>query len=286
MLSDWFPLKYTPCSYPPLVVCCLACVRLARPPCAFSVCARYLAKESSHNCHSTFVQKMKMPKTNTQHYHSTFVQAKTLAPSTQQIRMQSATDEDESISPVTEVYLYEQKVKMMKDIRDRKYAKLDTIIQRQMSPRASAPRPYVPHANATTTEAVIDLVSSERDSFEYNDAAPTSIDNTTPARANATTNTPITTFRADTPIACPIPTAVPAYTGYTDSAAANNKPSLPVSKTIIDLINNLQRNGDHLGVERTCCTNNACQYCTGPLMLQRYELAKRLVQLEMHLFGV
>ena len=201
--------------------------------------------------------------------------------------MQSATDESDSISPVTEVNLYCQKERMWDEIRDRKYARLDRISSEQMAARASAPPPPFPYAvqpNYTTTEPVIDLAGS--DSSDCNDAAPASIDKTNPARANATVNTPITTFRADTPIACPIPTAVPAYTGYTDSAAANSKPSLPVSKTIIDLINNLQRNGDHLGVEPNCCTNNACQFGTGPLMLQRYELAKRLVQLERHLFGV
>ena len=189
--------------------------------------------------------------------------------------MRSAIPTDaKGMSPVTEVYLHEQKERMRREIRDRKYSRLESIHQLQcnMHARASAPPPFTsappPWTTATppatspvvTTAPVINLVSSESDS-DFHDAVPAS-------------NTPVA-----------VPVARPITTGYTDNPYNPAAPNPPLSQTLRDLFVSVMRNGDHIGLGEPC-PHKACPLCTGAPMTQRYQLAKRLAQLDRFLFGV
>ena len=59
-----------------------------------------------------------------------------------------------------------------------------------------------------------------------------------------------------------------------------------VPKTIQLLWKDLQKHKDNFGLDPPECSNRKCPFCTQSLMLQRYLLAQRLMQLEYTLYGV
>ena len=147
-------------------------------------------------------------------------------------------------------------------------------------PFTSAPPPWTtatpPHTTATPpvnqkSESVINLVSSESDS-DCHDTAPASF-------ATASTNTQPAPVAQHVPVTSPI-------TGYTDSPYNPAAPNPPLPQTLRDVLGLVRRNGDHLGLEEKPCCNKACPMCTGAPMQQRYQVAKRLAQLDRYLFGV
>ena len=179
---------------------------------------------------------------------------------------------DESVSPVTEVFLYEQKESIRNAIAWRRNDRLANLsaVNTTTTPQTTA------------AAAPINLVSDESDSgdttFDYDTPAPTMV-------ADATTTAPSNhnaTAFSHVPIATPVATA-PAPNS--DLRATTITQSV-VSATLLELFERLRRNGFTDELEGAPCRAANCPYCSGPLMSQRYELAKRMLQLEKRLFGV
>ena len=64
----------------------------------------------------------------------------------------------------------------------------------------------------------------------------------------------------------------------------HTKPKPRPMSTIARLIEQVQSQST-IGLDAADCQSNHCPYCKGCLMSQRYSLAKRLVQIELALFG-
>ena len=168
----------------------------------------------------------------------------------------------EDIDPVHEVFLYEQRQKIERNINVRQNNILSSIGGTYLyNPAAVVP----PEPQPATQPALnaIDLVSDDsEDTMDYPDI---------------TTQSRIPTARAVTPVARPLTTQ--------ESNARHTKENPAVSKTLVILFERIKNHDPHMNDCLPECSR-PCPYCTGPLMGQRYHLAKRLLQLEQMLYGV
>ena len=186
--------------------------------------------------------------------------------------MQSA-NKGEGLSPVTEVYLYEQKELLRRQISGR----TDQAILNLFSSddRASVP---------ADDETVISLVGDSDESDGDTDACSVAAAGT-PIAMNI--NVSVTNGAFAKPVAIPVATAVPvpSQTRIPVWNPGAHPAAKPVSQTLITLIQGIQRDKANKVLDPPECKRANCPYCTGGLMAQRYMLARRLVQLEEVLFG-
>ena len=178
------------------------------------------------------------------------------------------------MSPVTEVYLYEQKELLRRQISGR----TDQTILNLFSAddRASVP---------ADDETVISLVGDSDESGGDTDACSDVAAAGTPVAMNI--NVSVTNGTFAKPVAVPVATAVPvpSQTNIPVWNPGAHPAAEPVSATLITLIQGIQSNKTNKVLDPPECKKAHCPYCTGGLMAQRYMLARRLVQLEEVLFG-
>ena len=178
---------------------------------------------------------------------------------------------DESISPVTEVYLYEQKEHMRNTLARRRDERLSELYAANVAAKPQEESSCAP----------INLVSEESEdsgdtTFDYDSLAP----DAAAASGSCSSNTDASKC---VPIATPVPVAT-YYAPNVRPGRSNNSDS--VSQTLVALFDRIRQNGDTEPVDFAPCKHDSCPFCTTPLMQQRYELAKRLLQLEKQLYGV
>ena len=185
--------------------------------------------------------------------------------------MQSANEGEGS--PVTEVYLYEQKELLRRQIAGR----TDQAILNLFSTDDHA---SVPADDETVISLVGESDESGGDADVCSDVAAAGM----PVAMNI--NVSVSGAFAK-PVAIPVATAVPVPNN-THIPAWNpgvHPAAEPVSATLIKLLQEIQSNKANKVLDPPECKRANCPYCTGGLMAQRYMLARRLVQLEEVLFG-
>ena len=172
----------------------------------------------------------------------------------------------EDIDPVHEVFLYEQRQKIERNINVRQTNILSSIGGTYLYNPAAQPAAVVPPEPQPAAQPAlnaIDLVSDDsEDTMDYPDI---------------TTQSRIPTTRAVTPMTRPVTTP--------ESAVHHTKETQAVSKTLVLLFERIINHDSHMNDCLPECSR-PCPYFTGPLMGQRYHLAKRLLQLEQMLYGV